>query len=201
MEKPKIIECIINNFFLKTETQGTCNLKDSVGTYITFYRKGSDLFDEHFPSLLECLKHNQIEQPTDMNDENTIWLEFFSNKEGGKGFGRKFMDIIKQKALNNNFKYIFLYPSNTLSGNKDYNQEKLIKVYESYNFILLKNCLEPLTNTRVNMFDKWPDETIPPPYHLMYANIANLKTDNDFNNPIEYKKKYLKYKHKYLKIQ
>ena len=135
-----------------------------------------------------------------MTINNTIWMETFQNQSGIKGLGKKMLDVIKNKAIENNIKYIFLYPSKNLGGKDD--QDGLISLYEKYGFIKLSNCLFTFPgvitfaqNIRTNMFDT------DAPYHLMFAEISKLNTSSGIVLNVNYKEKYLKYKQKYMELK
>ena len=141
--------------------------------------------------------------PVDLSKDNTLWIELLKNG-GIKGIGKKFLDVFKHKALENRYKYVFLYPSKGLGATGD--QEKLMAYYVSLGFEKLLSCdfwdynddyskkiIKGVTNT----YDSGA------PFNLMIAEIEKLKTDNPAFESfvVNYKNKYLKYKAKYLELK
>jgi len=194
------LDCTLQDFFSFTTEHGECTLQENSGTFISLYNKKNSKFNNSFESLQKCFSSNDRSIPADMTINNTIWMETFQNKSGIKGLGKKMLDVLKNKAIENNIKYIFLYPSKSLGGSND--QDALISLYEKYGFLKLSNCLFTFPNIitfdqniRTNMFDN------DAPYHLMFAEISKLNTSSGIVLNVNYKEKYLKYKQKYLELK
>lgn len=113
-----------------------------------------------------------------------------------KGMGKKLIESVIEKSKEHGYKYVFLYPSKSLGGTG--NQDNLIKYYISLGFIKLESCViddgEGVI-AGINTFDGNA------PYHLMFAKIDSLKLDSSMTVKLNYFKKYLKYKSKYLELQ
>lgn len=197
------LDCELDDFFKFKLDKGQCILRENSETIITLFNHKYENFDGYIRSLKECFVHNSFCLPFDIDSTNTIWLELFINKSGIKGLGKKMLDTIKLKGIENGFKYIFLYPSSNLSGKND--QEGLISLYERYGFKRLNNCIFTFPDPdnmftfekriRTNLFDNNF------PYHLMFSELATLNTTSDIQINVTYKQKYLKYKAKYLSLK
>lgn len=197
------LDCELDDFFKFKSNKGQCTLKENAGTFITLLNYKNTNFKDYMRSLIDCFAHNSLPLPDDITSTNTIWLDLIYNQSGIKGLGKKMLDTIKLKGIENGFKYIFLYPSSSLSGKND--QEGLISLYERYGFKRLNNCIFTLSDPsnmftfekgiRTNFFDNNF------PYHLMFSELATLTTTSDIPLNVTYKQKYLKYKNKYLYLK
>jgi hypothetical protein len=201
----KTIVCKLNEFFDRvngTQSTGSCEIQNNTAAFIQIWNKKNDEFEYKYKSITDCFATNKLRQPEDMTQDNTLWIEILKNGNE-KGFGKKFLDIFRTQALEHNYKYVFLYPSKTLGGIFD--QEKLIKYYESVGFTRLQSCDyygldETFKIKNLGKINKYDGDA---PYHLMFAEITNLKTSNpilDKKVNIVYQQKYLKYKNKYLEL-
>ena len=205
------VDCQINDFLDKRKDKAQCTNMNESYSFIIIYNYLHDDFNKYFTSLKDCLEYNKITIPVDLTKENTLYLEQFVSKTPIKGFGKKLFSLIIEKAKIKGFKYIFCYPSNSLGGDKS-NQDNLInKVYIPLGFIKLSSCIyqgydmytgeemqfieAKMKNIRVNQFDNNA------PYHLMFAKIEDLKLETDIKVDVIYRKKYLKYKNKYLALK
>ena len=193
---------LINFFEKKNSGSGSCKIVSDTSAFITIWNTKNEDFKKKFESLINCQSRNNIKLPSDLTANNTLWIEML--KSGGhRGFGKFFLDIFKRHALAYDYKYVFLYPSKMLGRRAD--QEGLIKYYESIGFHKLNSCdywgFNPETFTEelstINKGDGYA------PYHLLIAYIEELKTEDDVFDiiPIQYEKKYLKYKNKYLELR
>lgn len=207
----KIIDCEIEAFLRKEKGRGNCKLVGATGTFIEVHNSQNVSFNDHFQSLRECLAKNGV-VPVDLRQDNTLWLEMYTNANGGSGFGKKLLIPLIQKAIASDYKYIFAYPSSSLGGDKA-NQDLLInRVYIPLGFRLLKSCIfvgfdaqfNQMTfeqarraDIRTNAFDNGA------PYHLVFAKLTDLNLDKVVGKDIQviYRKKYLKYKAKYLALK
>ena len=52
--------------------------------------------------------------PSNIRQDNTLWIELLKNGNV-KDIGKKFLDIFKNKTFEHGYKYVFLYPSKTIS--------------------------------------------------------------------------------------
>jgi len=197
------IDCTLNGLFNLTNSSGSCKLTTTSGAFISIWNRLADDFEYKFKSLTACFARNGIVVPADLTRENTLWIELLKNG-GVKGIGKKFLDIFKHKALENGYKYVFLYPSKNLGASKD--QDRLIGYYESVGFHKLSSCDfwddNPLMTRKIitgtiNKYDLYA------PFHLMLAKIEDLNTESSAfeSTVVNYRNKYLKYKAKYLELK
>ena len=206
-ESAETIECTVNNMFENLEGKGTCKLSSQNKTYITVYSHNNSEFNDKFKSLEECFDsplNSSITKPLDLSKTNTLWVEHLSNESNKKGFGKKLFKSMVDKAKKFGYKYVFLYPSSSLTNDKvkSSNQDVLIGVYTSYGLKQLKSCpyyvteLDKEYKFENNFFDKEA------PNHLMFGKIDDLKLGDNYSEiPVNYREKYLKYKAKYLNLK
>ncbi len=198
------ILCKLNDFFNKKSNTGSCEIRNNSAAFMSIWHKNNENFSDKIKSFFDCFEKNKMKKPDDMTEDNTLWIEVLKNG-GQKGFGKKFLDIFKTKALENNYKYVFLYPSKEFGGRSD--QEGLIKYYQSVGFRRLNSCdyygFDPTTYPLSRNFGPENKSDGDAPYHLLYTEIANLNTSNPRLDavPIDYQQKYLKYKNKYLELR
>jgi hypothetical protein len=202
-EASHTINCKLNDFFNKDKRHGSgsCELSTDSASFIAIWNEYNIDFESKFKSLEPCFKKNGKTVPSDLRRNNTIWIDLLQNK-ATKGLGKKFLDILKTKALENGYKYVFLYPSKTLGGTGD--QDKLISYYESVGFEKLDSCFSWLygSSGRLEYINRYTyDDNAP--YHLMFCEIRNLNTSIPIFDSavINYMEKYLKYKNKYLELK
>ena len=198
-----IINCTLNDLFNLSKGLGSCQVETNSGAFISIYNKKIKGFNTKFKSLIACFARNKKVIPEDLTLDNTHWIETLKNGSI-RGMGKKFLDIFKQKALENNYKYVFLYPSSNFGGANS-NQDELIEYYIKVGFEKLADCdfysyndkMEEVIVGTTNPYDNNV------PYHFMFAEIKNLITDSPLfkSNVINYNNKYLKYKAKYLKLK
>ena len=197
------ILCKLNDFFNKKSDKGSCELKDNSAAFISIWNNRNENFSYKIKSFFDCFERNKMKKPDDMTTDNTLWIEILKNG-GQKGFGKKFLDIFKMKALENKYKYVFLYPSKEFGGRSD--QEGLIKYYESVGFKRLNSCdyygmnEQTFETEKMGTINKSDGNA---QYHLLFTEIANLNTRIEHLDevPIDYQQKYLKYKNKYLELR
>ena len=197
------ILCKLNDFFNKKSDKGSCELKDNSAAFISIWNNKNEDFSYKIKSFFDCFERNKMKKPLDMTAENTLWIEVLKNGNQ-KGFGKKFLDIFKMKALENKYKYVFLYPSKGFGGRGD--QEGLIKYYESVGFKRLNSCDYygfDLNTQQTRYLGKENKSDDSAPYHLLFTEIANLNTYNPNLDvvKVDYRQKYLKYKNKYLELR
>jgi len=197
------IECEVENMFAQLEGKGTCVLSSNTNTYITVYTYQNESFAEKFSSLETCFgapKNPTIPKPADLAQTNTIWIELLLNGSDKKGFGKKLFKSMMTKAKSHGYKYVFLYPSASLTNQKvqAVNQDTLVSIYQSYGLKKLNECTFHIAGETFdkNVFDSNA------PYHLMFGSIDELTLGDNYSNiPVNYKSKYLKYKAKYLALK
>jgi hypothetical protein len=210
----KTIVCKLNEFFNKRQSTGSCEIANNRAAFITMWNHTNPEFTYKYKSITDCFAKHKLIQPADMTIYNTLWIELLKNGNE-KGFGKKFLDIFKTKALEHKYKYVFLYPAKTLGGNRNvvnpdelvvYDQDKLIGYYQSVGFTKLASCdywgyndtFTQIVNLgQKNKYDADADN------HLMFAEIANLNTSIPLLDGVNiiYQQKYLKYKNKYLELR
>ena len=199
VSKPIIINCKIDAFMRKEEDTGNCNINNNTQAFFSLYNNLHTSFDDKFKSLSECFTKYGNDF-TGITKENTLYLELLQNGNI-KGIGKKFLDIIKNKALEYDYKYIFLYPSANFGENNN-DREKLIAYYTSVGFLRLNSCNFHIVGTDYKTTNNIFDDDVD--YILMYAKINDLNTTtitNNSNITINYQSKYLKYKTKYLELK
>ena len=194
------IKCEINIMFtdLQNAGKGSCILSTDNNTYITIYNFNNDTYNDKWLSLIKYFtssEKNKVTMPGDLKRENTLWIEYLSNSSNKRGFGKKLLQSVVNKAQMHNYKYVFLYPSAGLTNTKVtcVDQNRLIDIYKSYGFKQLPNCKFCVDGDfyENNIFDN--DAC----YHLMFGSIDELTLDNKYSKiQVDYQSKYIKYKTK-----
>jgi hypothetical protein len=194
------IDCKLAKFFASSGS-GSCQLSTNSGAFISVWNRFNEDFGYKYRSLISCFEKNGKEIPADISMRNTFWIETLKNG-GVKGIGKKFLDVLKNIAMEKGYKYVFLYPSSNLKEGSD--QERLIGYYTSLGFEQISLCDFWTYDDMGGMYNAGTHNTMDSdsPFHLMFANLEHLNTRSPAfdSTTINYKQKYFKYKAKYLHL-